>query len=95
MNKPYTVSMIGRGRGQPQPRHARFTEMSDEALADAIITAVDILKRRNRVDLAKVTLAGEIDDLKLESLCRSEDGAEVALRLVEQGRLTPGTEGTA
>ena len=60
--------------------------LSDETLAAIIVEAVDLLKLRGRTALAKEVIAGEADDLEIETLFSAEDGTSRVLQLINQSQ---------
>ena len=73
--------------GQPALRQDLLEPVSDAGLIETMRRAGEILKRRNRHPLLKAYHAGALEDLKDETLSRSESGAEVAMQLAEQSGL--------
>ena len=57
--------------------------LSDESLAKVIVEAVDLLRLRGRTALAKEVIAGEAEDLQIETVFSSRDGTAQVLKMLE------------
>ena len=56
--------------------------LSDESLARIIVEAVDLLKLRGRTNLAKEVIAGEAEDLGIETIFAAKDGTSRVLEML-------------